>query len=61
MEILIDKTRLIINHFEVYSNGCYVLIQGFLYDEKITILNVHAAPDIDASILTTMTDLLFKY
>uniref|UniRef100_UPI001F5FC06A hypothetical protein n=1 Tax=Candidatus Ichthyocystis sparus TaxID=1561004 RepID=UPI001F5FC06A len=33
----------------------------FLYSEQWTILNVYAAPDINASIFTTMTDLLLKY
>ena len=55
------KLLLIIDHFEADSNGCYVLIHGFLYGEKITILNVYAAPDIHPSIFTNMTDLLPKY
>ena len=55
--MLIHKTLpVIIDNFEADSNGCYVLIHGFLHSEKCTILNVNAAPDIHPSIFTTITD-----
>ena len=38
-----------------------MLIHGSLYGEKITILNVYAAPDLHLSIFTNMTDILLRY
>lgn len=60
--ILVHKKLPInINHVEIDERGCYVLLHGVLYGEKVTILNVYAAPDLDPTFFTKLTDLLFKY
>lgn len=41
------KLPLNINHVESDDRGCYVLLHGTLYGERVTILNVYAAPDLD--------------
>ena len=60
--VLINKNLPVhVDVCEVDPGGCYIFLHGYLFGGKITILNVHVAPNAPVHIFTKLTSLLVEY
>ena len=60
--ILIRKTLpFVLENIQSDPNGCYVLIQGNLYGEKIVIMNVYAPPNSPPPFFSKMVEVLSPF